>query len=128
MKQNIKWPCNCCHHSIFLSRTMKLSFQLFKILRNFLPLKTVSRMPENLMISMPNSLQVYVNFVVISSHFSFISILFVPYQAILKNRKAVLELMYYLAQNSGTTAAAGGASMIRHSFTLPSLSSVTAEV
>ena len=62
--------------------------------------------------------------------YSFISILFISFQAILKNRKAVLELMYYLAQNSatGTTAAAGGTSMIRHSFTLPSLSSVAAEV
>ena len=58
--------------------------------------------------------------------FHVISYIFIWFQTILKNRKAVLELMFYLAQNSGSSAAAPP--MIRHSFTLPSLSNVAIDV
>ncbi|KAK4022422.1 hypothetical protein OUZ56_007889 [Daphnia magna] len=44
--------------------------------------------------------------------------------SILKNRKAVLELMYYLAQ---TPASAATEPVIRHSFTLPSLVTFTSD-
>jgi hypothetical protein len=46
-------------------------------------------------------------------------------QSILKNRKAVLELMYYLALNPPSAA---NEPVVRHSFTLPSLASFTTDV
>lgn len=48
-----------------------------------------------------------------------------PLQSILKNRKAVLELMYYLALNPPSAA---NEPVVRHSFTLPSLASFTTDV